>query len=164
MSQSMNIILFEPSIDLKLIIPIIQSHMPQCTDFSSFYEECADSSANRLLFLGSLDNIFVAMTQIILTNADDDPDLADGDKVAHIHNLRVHNDYLRQGLARQLIQFIEEYCKQLGKEVLTLGVDSWNLTAIQLYESLAYKKFKVEDGRIPEEKVICMKKRLVSIS
>ena len=123
-------------------------------------KELSESGDNRRLFLGRVDGEAVAMIQIVLKNADNDPDLADGKTVAHLHNLQVRADLQRQGIGTQMMALAEEEARKMGKATITLGVDDTNPGAIRLYRKLGYVNFKTEPGRMPDEKCLLMKKAL----
>ncbi|MCP4566450.1 MAG: GNAT family N-acetyltransferase [FCB group bacterium] len=122
--------------------------------------ELAEAGHNRYIYIGYLEEKAVAMVQIIINNADNDPDLANGEDVAHAHNLQVRNELQGQGIGKQMMAFIEDKAREMGKETLTLGVDDINERAIRLYKNIGYQVFKVEEGRTAEEKCFIMKKSL----
>ena len=59
-----------------------------------------------------------------------------------------------------MMAYIEDKARNMGITTLTLGVDDSNERAIDLYKKLGYEVFKVEPGRIPEEKCLAMRKSL----
>ena len=67
-------------------------------------------------------------------------------------------DFHRQGIARKTMTFVEQISKELGKTILTLGVDDFNTSAVLLYEILGYTVFKTEPGRNPNETLLLMRK------
>ncbi|MES2803269.1 MAG: GNAT family N-acetyltransferase [Bdellovibrionota bacterium] len=116
---------------------------------------------NRVFLLGfENDNSPFGYVQLILVNADNDPQLADGVQIAHIHDLRVRSDLQGKGFGRGLIKYLEEEAHLRGIKTLTLGVDNWNSRAIQFYKNLNYSEFKQEPGRTDDEFVICMQKTI----
>ena len=123
-------------------------------------EELSEAGDNRLIFVGLKDDVIVAMIQIILKNADNDPDLANGKDIAHVHNLQVRNDLQGKGIGQQMMAFAENKARQMGKTLLTLGVDDYNERAIYFYKKLGYEVFKEEPGRLPKEKCLVMRKSL----
>jgi ribosomal protein S18 acetylase RimI-like enzyme len=117
--------------------------------------ELADSSSRKFFVLIDESNAPAAFVQLLLLNVDNDPDLADGATVAHIHDLRVRQDFQRKGYGKQLMGFVELEAARVYKiEKLTLGVDNWNKAAVSFYENLNYSPLKVAPGRTPEE--ICI--------
>ena len=116
---------------------------------------------NRIFFLGfDAENSPFGYVQLIIQNADNDPELADGNQVAHIHDLRVKKDLQGKGFGRSLMTFLEDEARLKGIRTLTLGVDNWNSRAIQFYRSLGYTEFKREPGRTDDEFVIYMLRQL----
>lgn len=123
-------------------------------------EELSETGDNRLIFVGLKDDVIVAMIQIILKNADNNPDLANGKDIAHVHNLQVRNDLQGQGIGQEMMAFAEDKARQMGNKILTLGVDDWNERAINFYKKLGYEVFKEAPGRSPEETCSLMRKSL----
>lgn len=103
----------------------------------------------------------MATGQLVLKNADNDPELADGHRIAHVHNLWVRRDLGGKGFAREMMAALEAQAADLGFELLTLGVDDFNERAWRLYVSLGFEEFKREAGRSPEEQLILMRKPIV---
>ncbi|MBU0982733.1 MAG: GNAT family N-acetyltransferase [candidate division Zixibacteria bacterium] len=120
-------------------------------------KELSEAGYNRFLYVGYEDDRAVGMIQIIVRNADNDPELADGDAIAHLHNMQVRKDCQKRGLGTQLMDFVEDTARKMGKQVLTLGVDDINERAVKLYQNRGYTIFKTEPGRVPEEKCFCMR-------
>jgi len=123
-------------------------------------KELSEAGDNRLIFVGYQDDQAVAMIQLILKNADNDPEYANGKTIAHIHNLQVRCGLQNQGIGKKMMAFSENKLKELGKNVITLGVDDTNIKAISLYKKIGYHTFKIEPGRTPDEKCYVMKKEL----
>lgn len=150
--------------DIGLLVSIANSY-PKTTEeierskqqLSAELDEAGD---NRHLYVAFEQDSALAMIQIVLNNADNDPELANGAEIAHLHNLQVKKDLQGQGIGRRMMIFIETKGRELGKSTLTLGVDDVNARAIRLYEKLGYELFKSEPGRIPTEKSLCMKKQI----
>lgn len=128
---------------------------------SSRYVSELGETDNRIFFLGfHEENSPFGYVQLITKNADNDPELADGMQIAHIHDLRVKKDLQSKGFARGLMKYLEDEARLRGVRTLTLGVDNWNSRAIQFYKKLGYSEFKRESGRTEDEFVICMCKAL----
>lgn len=123
-------------------------------------KELQEMEDNRDFFLMFRGEMPVAMVQLIYKNADNDPRLADGKSIAHIHDLEVRKDCQRQGIATEIMSQLEREAINRGITTLTLGVDDFNGVAIKLYEKLGYVQFATEEGRTPEEKVLLMKKSI----
>ena len=124
-------------------------------------KELSEAGDNRLIFVGYQNDQAVAMIQMILKNADNDPELADGNKIVHLHNLQVRSELQNQGIGKEMMAFTEDKARELNKKIITLGVDNTNAKAIHLYEKLGYQIFKIEPGRTPDEKGLLMKKELI---
>ena len=62
--------------------------------------ELLENGDNRTFFLGKIGATPVAMAQVIHNNADNDPELANGKNISHVHGLRVNKDFSRKGLGR----------------------------------------------------------------
>ena len=122
--------------------------------------ELSEAGNNRHMFIGIEYDAAVAFIEIILKNADNDPDLANGEDIAHVHNLRVRRELQGKGIGRQIMAFAEDMARQMGKLSLTLGVDDSHERTINLYKKLGYVVFKEEPGRFPEEKCLIMRKRI----
>ena len=98
--------------------------------------------------------------QMLLINADNDPELANGRDIAHVHDLRVHQELQGTGIARRLMDRMEENARERGIRYLTLGVDDTNLRAIEFYRRRGYATFKTTPGRTDDELCFFMRKRL----
>ncbi|MEA9356999.1 GNAT family N-acetyltransferase [Bacteriovorax sp. PP10] len=121
--------------------------------------ELKELADNRILYL--LEDIEpVAMVQLILKNADNRPELANGKEIAHIHALQVSKTHHRQGYGLKLMQLLELEAIARGVKTLTLGVDSDNEKALNLYKKLNYSLMKTLEGRTPEVQLHYLQKRL----
>jgi ribosomal protein S18 acetylase RimI-like enzyme len=123
-------------------------------------KELSQAGHHRHFFVGLEDDVIIAMIQLVLNHADNNPALADGAEIAHVHNLQVRSDLQKEGRGRKMMDFVEDKARQMGKKVITLGVDDINQRAIRLYQNRGYEIFSIESGRIPEEKCLLMKKFL----
>lgn len=121
-------------------------------------QELSEVGENRKIYVGYENDNPIAMIQLIVENADNDPELADGNKIAHIHNLQVRSNLQNQGIGKKMMTFIENKAKKLGKQVVTLGVDDINVIALHIYKKIGYHTFKTEPGRTKNEKCLLMKK------
>lgn len=115
---------------------------------------------NREIYIMFEQSQPIAAVQIILKNADADPELANGRTIAHVHHLRVASNRRREGIGRTLMLSMESQYRTKGFQMLTLGVDNWNETAIRFYNDLGYTLFKEEPGRTPDEIVHYLRKSL----
>ncbi len=60
-------------------------------------------------------------------------------KWAYVHDLFVHSEHRRKGLATKLLQRTVKYLKASGAEYVMLGVRQNNEAAIKLYHKLGFK-------------------------
>lgn len=123
--------------------------------------ELSEAGDNRLIYIGYLDGKAVAMIQLILNNADNNPEYANGRDICHVHNLQVRSDHQKQGIGWKMMDFIEDQAKKLGKSIITLGVDGDNERAIKMYKNREYQIFKKGEGRTPDEFCYDMSKKIV---
>ncbi len=128
--------------------------------YKNVLEELKEIGENRIIFVGLEDGLSVGTVQLILNRADNDPELANGSTIGHVHHLKVKDSELGIGRGRELMEYLERYSKERGIKKLTLGVDDVNTNAIGFYTHLGYKKFKEAEGRNPKEKVIYMVKEI----
>ncbi len=150
--------------DIGILLSIAESY-PRSVEESEavrkqLMSEIAEAGDNRHIYVGYENEKAVAMVQIVLKNADNDPNLANGKDLAHAHNLQVKEDLQGKGIGKIMMAFIENIARCLGKETFTLGVDDTNERAIQLYKKIGYEVFSIGEGRTPEEKCLLMKKSL----
>ncbi len=150
--------------DIDLLLSIAETCSNSAEHLESsrnqLLKELGETGDNRHIFVGFEDEVAVTMIQIVLKHVDNDPDLANGEDVAHIHNLQVRSDLQGKGIGQQMMAFVEDNARQMGKVTLTLGVDNDNERAIHIYKKLGYEVFKVGPGRTSEEKCLCMRKPL----
>lgn len=150
--------------DIYLLTDIAYSILSSEKDHRNSKErllrELDELGNNRDFFVKIKNKKPLAMIQLIYRNADNDPELANGTNIAHIHDLEVRKEMQNQGIGREVVKFIELYAKEHKITILTLGVDSFNIIAIKLYESMGYIKFKEEEGRTADEKLYLLKKEL----
>lgn len=122
--------------------------------------ELKELGENRLLYLLEDHTRVIGMVQLILKNADNDSQLANGRNVAHVHALQISKDLHRKGFGNLIMQQLEDEALNLGLDQLTLGVDGDNEKALNLYKKLGYSLMKEVEGRSPEVKLFYMQKRL----
>ncbi|MEK6773540.1 MAG: GNAT family N-acetyltransferase [Bdellovibrionota bacterium] len=126
------------------------------------YQQELTEKSNRLFFLGfGADESPFGYVQLILKNADNDPDLADGVEIAHVHDLRIRKDLQGSGFGQVLMNYLEEEAQMKGIKILTLGVENCNTRALNFYQRLGYVKFKESPGRNDDEVCYLMRKSLV---
>lgn len=126
----------------------------------NFQREILEIGSNRVMLLGKLNGSPVSTVQLVLENADNNPELANGTSIAHVHSLWVRREFQRRGLAEKTMRYCEELARLRGFEVLTLGVDDSNKVALSLYRKLGYATFAEEAGRSPAERLLLMRKFL----
>lgn len=69
-----------------------------------------------------------------------------GDESAHIALLGVANEYRRQGVGRQLVQWVEETAKIAGLFLVRLEVRAVKREARHFYAALGYREIDRVDG------------------
>lgn len=121
--------------------------------FKDVSKELEELGGNRVVFIAFDADRPIGTVQLVLKRADNDPSLANGVTIAHIHHLRVVKDLQKTGLGRNIMDHAENYARQHGFQRLTLGVDDLNTNAIGFYEHLGYKIFKKTEGKTPTEKL-----------
>lgn len=115
---------------------------------------------NRSLYFLENENKIVGMVQLIFKNADEDPELADGKDIVHVHALQISKNHQRKGYGYRMMQLLEQDAKSQGIAKLTLGVDGDNEKALGLYRKLGYSLLKMTEGRTAEEKLLYLQKTL----
>lgn len=55
-----------------------------------------------------------------------------------IHTLAIHPDFNHQGIGHQLVEFIKEYGRSIGKKTIRIDVTDGNLPAIHLYQKQGF--------------------------
>ena len=90
-----------------------------------------------------------------------DPGLCD-EKSAYVQALEVRHNYLRRGIASNIMNFLEQYANQNRIERLTLMVEKDNAPAIALYQKLGFHRFKTASWVWQGKKfpTICLEKHL----
>jgi ribosomal protein S18 acetylase RimI-like enzyme len=122
--------------------------------------EFCELGDNRNLYFLEKDNEIVGMVQLILKNADGDPELANGKDIVHVHALQISKHHHRKGYGYHLMQLLEKEAKSQGILKLTLGVDGDNEKALGLYSKLGYSILKETEGRTSGDKLFYMQKNL----
>ncbi len=162
--DKMKIVELNNNSDLDLLVAIAETYKKTDDELKAIIKELkhdlSEAGDNRIISIAYEEDKVVAMIQLILNKADNDPELADGKNICHVHNLQVRSDHQKQGIGWKMMDFIEEQAKQLGKKVITLGVDGDNHRAIKMYKNRDYKIFKEGEGRTPEEFGYSMRKDL----
>jgi ribosomal protein S18 acetylase RimI-like enzyme len=73
--------------------------------------------------------------------------------------LRVHPDFRRQGIAKQLMDNLEKYCLEHSIKELVLGVMSKSVPAVKLYELLGYNK--IEEKEVESGVIACYYRKVL---
>jgi ribosomal protein S18 acetylase RimI-like enzyme len=151
--------------DISFVLEVLASYAPSEDELREQRRvlecELAELGDNRLLYIAWADERPVGVVQLLLNHADNDPQLADGVSVAHVHHLRVLHDMRRQGTGRRLMEFIDNEAQRMGYRQLTLGVDSWNTNALAFYGALGYEVMKEEAGQFPETTLYYLRRDLI---
>lgn len=150
--------------ETEVLIPILESYPELRAELNTIgtrYQQELLETDNRSFFIVNDDaGACIAYGQLIFRNADNDPEPANADDIAHVHDLRVRSELQGKGFGKAFMDFLEKTALAAGIRTLTLGVDNWNHRAIALYNKLGYEKFKEADGRTDDEKVFYLKKDL----
>lgn len=70
---------------------------------------------------------------------------APDDKVGVLHTLVVHPDYNHRGLGRIFVDFFEDYCREIGCEVVRLDTQEMNVLPMQFYPKIGYLLAGIHD-------------------
>lgn len=71
------------------------------------------------------------------------------EEVMVVHTLVVHPDFMRQGIAAEMMNFAKELAIQSGMKALRLDVSIDNFPAIKLYEQSGYNYIGTVDLGLP---------------
>lgn len=123
-------------------------------------KEIQEIGDNRIIYIATSEDKTVAMIQLVLKTADNDPELANGKEICHLHNLQVRKEFQQNGIGRMMMDHVETQARHLGKKIITLGVDGDNTRVIKLYKNRSYTIFKQEPGRTVDEVLYYMRKDL----
>ncbi|MFH2048892.1 MAG: GNAT family N-acetyltransferase, partial [bacterium] len=97
--------------DVDILVEIASSYPKTKEEMLSvkkqLLRELGEAGDNRHIFVGYQNEQAVAMVQLILKNADNDPELADGNQIAHLHNLQVRNEFQNQGFGKEMMVLVE---------------------------------------------------------
>lgn len=70
---------------------------------------------------------------------------APDEKVGVLHTLVVHPDFGHMGYGRMFVAFFEEYCKNIGCEVVRLDTQEQNTRPLKLYPQIGYRLAGIYD-------------------
>ena len=62
----------------------------------------------------------------------------------YINEIRVKEEYRNRGIGKELMRMVEERAKELNLPALYLHAEATNPDAIRLYESIGYKKERIQ--------------------
>jgi ribosomal protein S18 acetylase RimI-like enzyme len=57
-----------------------------------------------------------------------------------INRVAVHPDYRGRGIARRLVEAVEQRCLELGLQIFAALIEDWNETSMKAFERLGYQK------------------------
>jgi GNAT superfamily N-acetyltransferase len=84
----------------------------------------------------------------------------DTEPVNSIHRLAVDADYQGQGLARKLVEFVEQTAMQSGYKTMRLDTYSRNIPAFQFYSNMGYKPAGTIRLSYMPKRYYCLEKKL----
>ena len=97
------------------------------------------AAPTRNLFVARLDNVIAGTTQVVLTPSNNEAQR----HIVHLTTNFVAPWARGHGLAKMLLENVEETCRKKGYAVINLDVRETMDRAIALYESLGYEQFGV---------------------
>ncbi len=111
-------------------------HKPERTMLERYWQGVI-AAPTRWLFIARLDGVICGTTQLILPPANNE---------AQKHMVQMTTNFVApwargHGLAKMLLESVEEHARKEGYAVINLDVRSTMERAIQLYESMGYVKF-----------------------
>ena len=107
----------------------------------TFYSQLL--AGRRRTFVYAMKGDYIA--EISLVSETSEADYTIPGQRAYVSHLVVRTQYRRQGLGRQLVDFICALAVQAGYQELTVGVDLDNFAAIRLYSNAGFNRIiKVE--------------------
>lgn len=81
--------------------------------------------------------------------------LANGKDIVNINGLRVDKPYRGKGLSTALVKFIEQYAKNSGYKIITIGVEAKETRNIAIYLHWGYDTFVTSEiSEIEEEGLV----------
>jgi ribosomal protein S18 acetylase RimI-like enzyme len=57
-----------------------------------------------------------------------------------INRVAVHPDYRHRGIARRLVEAVEQRCLERGIEIFAALIEDWNDVSMRVFERLGYQK------------------------
>lgn len=101
-----------------------------------FYNELL--TGNRTTYIYTVDNEFVG--EISLVKEMNDSDYTIPNQRIYVSRLIVKYEYRRQGIGRELVDFITEKAKLQGYTEMSIGVDLDNYPALKLYMEAGFDR------------------------
>jgi ribosomal protein S18 acetylase RimI-like enzyme len=144
----------------EIIRPFGFTEATRAAIIDNLQSELRELGRNRVFFVGSVDERPTSAVQLLLNHADNDPSLADGLTVAHVHGLWIRKDLQRRGFGFDTMRHAEKAAALRGFRMLTVGVDHDNLAAHALYEKLGFAEFNRKPGRVPDEPLFLLRKEI----
>ncbi len=111
-------------------------HIPERTNLERYWQGVI-AAPTRWLFIARLDGVICGTTQLIIPPANNE---------AQAHVLQMTTNFVApwargHGLAKMLLETVEEKARAEGYAVINLDVRKTMDRAIALYESMGYQKF-----------------------
>jgi ribosomal-protein-alanine N-acetyltransferase len=91
---------------------------------------------SRMLVWGACSGDIIAGYLVALPSSDQ----------IHLANIAIDASYRRQGIARRLLERLNEYARQNGQGRIILEVRPSNISAIALYETEGFHQIGIEPG------------------
>ncbi|MGB9365462.1 MAG: GNAT family N-acetyltransferase [Xanthobacteraceae bacterium] len=77
-----------------------------------------------------------------------------GSEAAELRRMYVDAAYRRQGLARMMLEYAEQACRDAGTRVLTLSTSELQQAALALYRASGYRLVSEETGAAQSNKTV----------
>lgn len=111
-------------------------HLPAREKLERYWQGVV-TAPTRWLFVARLDGVICGTTQVVLPP---------GNNEAQAHSVQLTTNFVApwargHGLARMLLEKVEEVCKTRGYAVINLDVRENMTRAIEIYEGLGYQQF-----------------------
>ncbi len=108
-----------------------------------WYDELVEGT--RIIFIYLENGEFIGEGSLVLKN--NDPDYTIPDKRIYLSRLIIKAEYRNRGIGGIIVDFLNDYAKELGFEEISVGVDIDNIVAKHLYEKKGFTNiiFEGED-------------------
>ena len=142
---------------IALDIPVLVSYDKDLFPYSpwnsaQFKEEFAGIPTTRHFVVAESDNTIVGYAGVFLPGSDIEADIL---------TVGVVPEFRRRGIARRLIEDLEKWCVEHKAKAMMLEVETTNVSAFNLYQSLGYMKISVRmDYYGPGNDAYVMRKEL----